>query len=47
MAKLTVLVEDDLMHRFKLVALREHKSVSELVRDFMVFYVDKKEKNDG
>lgn len=38
MAKLTVLLEDDLMHRFKLQALADRRSVSDVVRRFAEDY---------
>lgn len=41
--KLTVRLDADMLQRFKIVALKEHKSVSELIREFVEFYVLKKE----
>ena len=47
MAKLTVEVEDDLLLRFKVVATKERKSVSRVVRDFLSWYVEKMEREQS
>jgi metal-responsive CopG/Arc/MetJ family transcriptional regulator len=41
--KLTVRLDADLLQRFKIVAVKERKSVSDLIREFVAFYVAKKE----
>jgi hypothetical protein len=43
MAKLTVVVDDALMVRLRMVALREGKSVSEIIRGFVKAYVERRE----
>jgi hypothetical protein len=41
--KLTVVLDADLMKRFRIQALREGKSVTMIVREFVAWYVQKGE----
>ncbi len=40
MAKLTLSLDDDLLQKAREAALREHRSVNALVREFLVRHVD-------
>lgn len=42
MKKLTVQVEEDLLRRFRIAAMKEGKSVSEVIRGFVAAYVERK-----
>lgn len=44
MAKLGVVLDDMLLRRFRVAALKEGKTVSEVVREFVAWYVAEKEK---
>lgn len=44
MAKLGVVLDDVLLRRFRVAALKEGKTVSEVVREFVAWYVAEKEK---
>lgn len=43
MTKLTVQIEPELMQRLRLVAVQEQKTVSAIIREFVSWYVAKKE----
>lgn len=43
MAKLTVEVDEELLRRFRIVALKQEKSISVVVREFLAWYVAEKE----
>lgn len=42
-SKLTVAVEAEMLSRLHIVARRQGKTVSQIIREFMTWYVDKNE----
>jgi predicted DNA-binding protein len=44
--KTTIRIEDEVLHRLKVVALQERKTVSEIVRGLITAYVTAKEKTN-
>lgn len=42
-AQLNVHVDSELLARLKIIAVRKHKTVSEIIRDFISWYVAKEE----
>lgn len=45
-AQLNVHIDPELLARLKIVAARKRKSVSEIVRDFIAWYVEKEERDE-
>jgi predicted DNA-binding protein len=41
--KTTIRIDEDLWHRLRVVAVEERKTASEIIREFVTWYVEKKE----
>jgi len=44
MKRMNIDVEDELLLRFKVIAIKEGKTYSQIVREFVEWYVEKREK---